>query len=155
MDGWTYIQQRPLLNIIVTSPAGPYFLRAIDCSGKLKYATFMFEILKDAIEEVGTSNVVHVITDAAPVCRAAGLMIQSRYRHIFWTPCCVHALNNVLKDIGKISWISKLILDAREAQMLICNHHASLAIHDEIKETFFETCRNKICHILHSSRTYG
>lgn len=81
--GWTDIQQRPLLNIIVTSPAGPYFFRAIDCSGKLKDATFMFEILKDAIEEVGPSNVVHVITDATPVCRAAGLMIQSRYRHIF------------------------------------------------------------------------
>ena len=32
MDGWTDIQQRPLLNIIVTSRAGPYFLKAIDCS---------------------------------------------------------------------------------------------------------------------------
>jgi hypothetical protein len=71
MDGWTNIQQRPLLNIIVTSLAGPYFLRAIDCSGKLKDATFMFEVLKDAIDEVGPSNVVHVITDATLVCRAA------------------------------------------------------------------------------------
>ena len=129
MDGWTNIQQRPLLNVIVTSPEGPYFLRAIDCSGKLKDATFMFEMLKDAIDEVGPSNVVHVITDAAPVCKAAGLMIQSRYRHIFWTPCCVHALNNVLKDIGKIQWIAKIISEAREAQMFICNHHASLAIY--------------------------
>lgn len=25
MDGWTNIQQRPLLNVIVTSPTGPYF----------------------------------------------------------------------------------------------------------------------------------
>ena len=60
MDGWTNIQQRPLLNIIVTSLAGPYFLKAIDCIGKLKDATFMFEILKDAIKQVGPSNVVHV-----------------------------------------------------------------------------------------------
>ena len=129
MDGWTDIQQRPLLNVIVTSPQGPYFLKAIDCSGKKKDATFMFEMLKDAIDEVGPSNVVHVITDAAPVCKAAGLMIQSRYRHIFWTPCCVHALNNLLKDIGKIQWNAKIISDAREAQMFICNHHASLAIY--------------------------
>ena len=129
MDGWTYIQLRSLFNVIVTSPEGPYFLKAIDCSGKYKDATFMFEMLKDAIEEVGPSNVVHVITDAALVCRAAGLMVQSRYRHIFWTPCCVHALNNVLKDVGKIQWIAKIILDARDAQMFICNHHASLAIY--------------------------
>ena len=66
MDGWTNIQQRPLLNIIVTSPVGPYFLRSIECSGKLKDATFMFEVLKEAIDELGPSNVVHVITDAAP-----------------------------------------------------------------------------------------
>jgi len=129
MDGWTNIQQRPLLNIIVTSPSGPYFLKAIDCSGKMKDAAFQYEVLKDAIEEIGPTNVVQVITDAAPVCRSAGLMIQSRYKHLFWTPCCVHALNNALKDIGKISWITRIILDAREAQMFICNHHASLAIY--------------------------
>ena len=117
------------MNVIVTSPEGPYFLKAIDCNGRYKDATFMFEMLKDAIEEVGPSNVVHVITDATPVCRAAGLIVQSRYRHIFWTPFCVHALNNVLKDIGKIQWIAKIILDARDAQMFICNHHASLAIY--------------------------
>lgn len=67
MDGWTNIQQRPLLNIIVTSPAEPYFLRAVDQSGKLKDATFMFEVLKEEIDELSPSNVVHVIIDAAPV----------------------------------------------------------------------------------------
>ena len=77
MDGWTNIQQRPLLNIIVTSPYGPYFLITIDYSGKPKDVVFMFEILKDAIHEVGPSNVVYVITDATHVCRAAGLMNQS------------------------------------------------------------------------------
>ena len=129
MDGWTNIQQRPLLNIIVTSPSGPYFLKAIDCSGKMKDAAFQYEVLKDAIEEIGSSNVVQVITDTAPLCRSAGLVIQRRYKHLFWTPCCVHALNNALKDIGKISWINRIILDARDAQMFICNHHASLAIY--------------------------
>jgi hypothetical protein len=103
MDGWKGIQQRPLLNIIVISLAGPFFLRAIDCNGTLKDATFVFEVFKDAIDEVGPSNIVHVIKDATIVCRATALMVQSQYRHIFWTPCCVHALNNVLKDIGKIS----------------------------------------------------
>ena len=41
----------------------------------------------------------------------------------------MHALNNALKDIGKISWINRIILDARDAQMFICNHHAYLAIY--------------------------
>jgi hypothetical protein len=58
------------VNIIVTSSGGPYFLRAIDCSGKHKDASFMFEVLKDAIDEVGPLSVVHVITYATLVCKA-------------------------------------------------------------------------------------
>jgi hypothetical protein len=46
MDGWIDIKQRPLLNIIVTSPTMPYFLRAIDCNEKLKDATLMFQGVK-------------------------------------------------------------------------------------------------------------
>jgi len=61
MDGWTDIRQRPLINIIVTGSEGP-FLRAIDCSGKKKDAEFQFVFLKNAIEEVGPSNVVQVNT---------------------------------------------------------------------------------------------
>ena len=72
MDGWTDIRHRPLINIIVTSVAGPYFLRAIDCSGHSKDAHYQFQILKNAVEEVGPQNVVQVVTDAAHVCRAAG-----------------------------------------------------------------------------------
>eukprot|EP01018_Ginkgo_biloba_P029829 Gb_04337 [translate_table: standard] len=98
MDGWTDICNRPLLNIIVSSTSGPYFFRAIDCLGKEKNTFFLRDVLSAAIDEVGISNVVQVITDAAPVCKAAGLLVQKKYKHIFWTPCCVHALNNALKD---------------------------------------------------------
>ncbi|KAH9329495.1 hypothetical protein KI387_001603 [Taxus chinensis] len=58
MDGWIDIKHRPLINIIVTCPADSYFLRAIDCPGKRKDATFQFQNLKDAIEEIGPSHVV-------------------------------------------------------------------------------------------------
>ena len=75
MDGWTDIRNRPLLNIIVSSTSGPYFLRAIDCSGKEKNTFFLRDVLSGAIEEVGVSNVVQVITDAALVCNAVGLLV--------------------------------------------------------------------------------
>ena len=65
MDGWTNIKYRPLINLIVTNTIGAYFLSVIDCSGKKKDASFQFQILKDAIEEVGASNVVQVVTDSA------------------------------------------------------------------------------------------
>jgi hypothetical protein len=72
MDGWTNIAKCPLINIIVTCLDGPFFLRAIDCSGKHKDAAFQFELLRDAIEEVGPTNVMQVVTDATTVCRSMG-----------------------------------------------------------------------------------
>ncbi|KAH9292010.1 hypothetical protein KI387_042802, partial [Taxus chinensis] len=65
MDGWTNIRHHPLINIMVTCTEGPYFLKAIDCSGHVKDADFQFQILRDAIEEVGLENVVQVVMDAA------------------------------------------------------------------------------------------
>ena len=59
-------------------------------------------MLREAIKEVGPQNVVRVVTDATHVCKAAGRLVEAAYRHIWWTLCCVHAMNNALKDMGKI-----------------------------------------------------
>eukprot|EP01018_Ginkgo_biloba_P010025 Gb_05114 [translate_table: standard] len=76
--------------------------------GRRKTHFSLRDALSDANEEVGVSNVVQVITEVAPICKVVGLLTQ-KYRHIFWTPCCVHVLNNALKDIGKFDWIATLI----------------------------------------------
>ena len=80
MDGWTDYWNHPLINIIISSITGPYFLRAIDCSGQEKNDVFLKDQLCDAIAEVGPTNVVQVVTDAAPVCKAVGAMVQKEYR---------------------------------------------------------------------------
>ena len=59
------------------------FLKAVDCEGKVKDGPFIADILIEAIEQVGARNVVQVITDNAKNCRAAGLLVESRYQHIF------------------------------------------------------------------------
>jgi hypothetical protein len=95
--------------------------------------------LRDVIEEVEAANVVQVITDSTRVCKSAGLMVEGTYRHIFWTPCCVHALNNALKDIGKLDWVKQTVAEAKEIQMFICNHHTSLALFRTFsKKEFFK-----------------
>lgn len=72
-----------------------------------------------SVVEVGALNVVQVIIDAALVCKVAGLLVWKKDMHIFWTPCCVHALNNALKDIGKFDWTAALIEKSRKIQMFI------------------------------------
>ena len=55
--------------------------------------------MRGIIEEVGRHNVVQIITDNAANCKGAGLIIESEYDNIFWTPCVVHTLNLALKSI--------------------------------------------------------
>eukprot|EP01018_Ginkgo_biloba_P022730 Gb_08711 [translate_table: standard] len=87
-DGWTDARNRPLINVIVVCPKGSMFLNAVDCNGELKDATFIATILIDAIESVGPSNVVQVITDNARVCKVVGLLVEARYENIFLDSLC-------------------------------------------------------------------
>eukprot|EP00253_Pinus_taeda_P014029 PITA_14029 len=66
-DGLRDQRNRPLINVIAICPQGAMFLKAIDCSGVEKDATFISIILIDAIESVGSQNVVQVIIDNAKV----------------------------------------------------------------------------------------
>ena len=74
-----------------------------------------------AITEVGEANVVQIITDNASNYKAAGMSIETKFPHIFWTPCVVHSLNLALKSIcapnekslhySKFKWIVDFVND--------------------------------------------
>ena len=100
---------------------------------------------------------VQVVTDNAPVCKAAGLIVESRYDHIFWTPCIVHNLNLILEEIdGKFPWIKELTGEGREIIKFITNHHHSQAIFREfsklellkVVETRYASNFIMLCHLL-------
>ena len=82
-DGWANTRHKPLIHITATSPKGEMFLKAEDFSGEVKDAQFIVVVIIKSIEQVGPNKVVQVITDNAPVCKAAGLIIEGRYDHIF------------------------------------------------------------------------
>ena len=118
----------------LTSPKGAMFLKAEDCSGEVKDAQFIVDVIIKSIEQeqVGPNKVVQVITNNAPVCKAAGLIIEGRYDHIFWKPCIVQNLNLILEEIdNKVPWIKELTGEAREIVKFITNHHQSQAIFRE------------------------
>lgn len=129
MDGRTKARNHLLLNVMLTCSKGPYLLKAIDSSRQEKTAKYLHNQLCDGIEDVGPSHVIHVVINAIPICKAIGMMMQKKYKHIFWTPCCVHSLNNALKNIGKFQWILDLIEKVRKIQMFIRNHYHTQAIY--------------------------
>ncbi|GAV72516.1 DUF659 domain-containing protein [Cephalotus follicularis] len=75
------------------------FLKAVNCEGEYKDKWINSDLISKSILEVGPHNVVQVVTNNALVCKVAGLLIETQYPHIFWTPCVVHTLNLALKII--------------------------------------------------------
>ncbi|KAH7416170.1 hypothetical protein KP509_14G078700 [Ceratopteris richardii] len=109
-DGWRDRKNRGIINIFVSCPIGTFFLRAVEVGKKGKKTTgvSIYRHIKKAIQEVGPSNVVQVVTDNASNCRHMGQLLEGEYPHIVWTPCATHCLYLFMEDIGKLSWHSKL-----------------------------------------------
>ncbi|KAL6314581.1 hypothetical protein AAG906_026921 [Vitis piasezkii] len=64
-DGWIDGKSRCLVNFLVNSPAGTWFMKSIDASDTIKNGELMFKYLDEVVEEIGEENVVQVITDNA------------------------------------------------------------------------------------------
>ncbi|GFS43676.1 hypothetical protein Acr_00g0086400 [Actinidia rufa] len=129
---------------MAVSGALPMFLKAVDCSGETKDKHFIASLMKVVVIEVGPKNVVQIIMDNAPNCKAAGQIIETQYPNIFWTPCVVPTLNLALKNIcaakntennylvyDECSWITTVIGDATIIKNHIMNHSIRLAIFNE------------------------
>ncbi|GAV75071.1 DUF659 domain-containing protein [Cephalotus follicularis] len=123
-DGWSDSQRRPLINFMAVSDVDVMFIKSVDCSGQTKDAHFIYNLLKEVINEVGYTKVVQVITDNASNCKDVEQLIEQEFSSIVWTPCVVHTLNLALKNIcaaknvesnqvayEACSWISDIIGD--------------------------------------------
>ena len=142
-DGWSDAQRRPLINIMAVSESGPMFLKAINCEGETKDKHFIADLLINTIQEIGPQKVVQVIIDNATACKAAGHIVEAKFRHIFWTPCVVHTLNLALKNIcapsthpryddvmEQCGWISRVSSDASFIKNFIMNHAMRLSMYN-------------------------
>ncbi|KAK8697750.1 hypothetical protein V6N13_113888 [Hibiscus sabdariffa] len=64
-DGWTNMKRQPLINVVASNSSGSMFMYAKDFTGQEKTGANIAEFLLETIEEVGSSNVLQVITDNA------------------------------------------------------------------------------------------
>ena len=54
------------------------------------------------VEEIGSENVVHVVTDnGSNYKKACKELLSEVYEYIAWTPCLTHTVNLMLKDIAR------------------------------------------------------
>ena len=106
-DGWSNVKNEPLINVIAQNSRGATFMYAEAFSGIEKTEVEIAKFLRQAIDEIGPSSVIQVVTDNAANSKVVGREIQKEYKHIFWPPCCVHSLNLIFKDMTKqFDWLS-------------------------------------------------
>ena len=127
-DGWSNVQNRPLINFLSVTPEGAVFLGACDTSGEVKDSAYIAEKFGEQIEKVGADKVVQIITDSASNCVAARKLIAKKYPHTTCAPCAAHCVDLLLEDIGKLSWIASVIAEGHDVVKFITIHQSSLAL---------------------------
>ena len=55
------------------------FLKVVDALGKYKDAQYMGELFMKVIEAVGVESCVQILTDNAPISKAAGMIVKAKY----------------------------------------------------------------------------
>lgn len=99
-DGWTNTRGDHIVNFLVKAPGQPtVFYSAINTSGIYQDANAAADAICKVIEELGATKFCCLVTDHAPVMRAAWKVIERKHPHICAIGCAAHALNLLVKNI--------------------------------------------------------
>ena len=146
-DGWTSIQDRPIINALLATPVGTKFLKAIDTSGETKDKEFIADFVIDVINESTPKNIVAVCMDGA--CMSSFAQITEAFPWVFCFICPTHSLDNFLKNVcgnqdkirmtgieGEFEWGSSVfstpLEEAKQVINFIRRHGKPLSIFRDI-----------------------
>ena len=130
-DGWDNVVHRPLMNIMLSCPAGDIFLGSVDTSGNKKTKEYIAGELKKFIEQIGPMKVSQICTDNAANMLGAVDKVIETYPYIYKQGCAAHALDLLLEDWAKILQFKDLIAKAKQVCLFVRNHHVTLALFKE------------------------
>ncbi|PSR89905.1 50S ribosomal protein [Actinidia chinensis var. chinensis] len=132
-DGWMNVKNESFIKIMAVSESRAMLISGLDCSRDEVSHEFIAGILLKAVESVGAFNVVQILTDNSPTCKAAGRIIETTYPHIFWTGCVAHTLSLLLKDMVKsmhpcLAFVGNCYNKVKGVTNYLKNHSSSLNI---------------------------
>ncbi|WOH04149.1 hypothetical protein DCAR_0623557 [Daucus carota subsp. sativus] len=112
-DRWSDKRGRHLINFLVNSPEGTFFLKSVDVSSEIQDAVMLANLFEKQIDEIGRDIVVQVVTDNGANFKAAGGLLCRRIPTLYWTPCAAHCLDLMLEDIAKLKEFDSTITHGR------------------------------------------
>ncbi|RLN12895.1 hypothetical protein C2845_PM09G14480 [Panicum miliaceum] len=121
-DGWTDRRGHHLINFLVNSPEGTFFLESVDASSEVHNQVMLADLLEKKIMDIGVDKVVQVVTDNGANYKPAGKLLMERFPTLYWTPCTAHCLDLMLEDVAKLKEFKKPISRARHVTTFIYRH---------------------------------
>ncbi|XP_020590482.1 uncharacterized protein LOC110031575 [Phalaenopsis equestris] len=122
LDNWKDVQGRTLMNTLVSCPRGTYYISCIDASDIIENVSSLFKLLDGVVQELGEENVVQVITENTDCFISAGKLLQENRRCLFWTPCAIYCIDQILEGFLKIKWVEESISKGQKITKFIYNH---------------------------------
>ena len=135
VDGWSSVINRPFFNAILVSSATEQHLGAVDTTGYPKTTEYQASIIEKFIEEVGPENIVRICTNNASSMKAvAEDIITHKYPYIYFQGCIVYAMNLLLEDWRKATWMKEVVKKLRTIIKFKKRQHMPLAIFHKHEE---------------------
>ncbi|CAL1400204.1 unnamed protein product [Linum trigynum] len=120
------MKRRSIMNIVTHCAEGTSFIKSKDTSAISHTGEVIFELVDNAIEEVGAEHVVQVKTDNASNNMAGKALLLEKRPNIFWSSCATHTINLMLQGIGNIPRFKKIVDQAKGFTIFIYGHHRTL-----------------------------
>lgn len=149
-DGWDSVDHLPLINsAYITANDGGVYQRSVDTSGFIKDAEYIASLMITDIYSIGCTKVVMVITDTCSTMQKAWAYVEDEFPWITAAPCIPHVASLLMKDVGKIPEVSRLVADETLVVGWFANHQKPLAILREKVRSLL----NKSCELIKAGAT--
>ena len=127
-DGWTDANGKPLINVLLVSPAGEQFLEAIDTSGNTKNMQY----IADTVGKHITNDVDFIVMDGA--CVDAIEILTEEYPWLSSVVCTTHSLDLLMKDLGGMAFAAETLSSAKQLVKFIMNHQKPRAMFMQLSD---------------------
>lgn len=133
-DGWTNIQNRPIINVMSVCKGAAKFETSIDASGESKTGEYIAGVVGDVIRKVGEKDVVGVVMDGAANCKLAMRLLKVEFPHITTTVCTAHVVDLAFEDVGKVEWVRELVREGHAVVNYVLGHEKPQAVFRKYSE---------------------
>jgi hypothetical protein len=100
-----------------------FFHRTVNATGQTQNASFLYDcIRKVVVDDIGVDRVMQIVTDNGSNYKKACAQITREFPKIFWQPCAAHTINLLLRSIGKLTDVERVISSAQRI-CKFCNHN--------------------------------